>query len=90
MLTSEVRLLTLPPHINTPCLTSWGSLFIVTSITYTNHEYTHLCVYCPSPRQVANYTGAAPYYHVSGASTGPDILKVQYLLNKLMHEFIHV
>lgn len=90
MLTSEVSLLTLAPHVNASCLSLRGSLFIVTSITHINHEYTYLCVYCPSPRQVANYAGAVPYYPVSGASTGPDILKVQYLLNKLMHEFIHV
>lgn len=42
------------------------------------------------PAQVANYTRADPYYRFFGAFTGTDVLKVQYLLNKLMHEFINV
>lgn len=42
------------------------------------------------PGHMANYTGATPYYHFSGAFTGPDVLKVQYLLKILMHDFINV
>lgn len=90
MLTSELRLVILPRHVKTPCLALQGPLLSITLITCITHECSYLCVYCPSLRPVAIYTGAAPYYNFSGAFTGPDVLKVQYLLNKLMHEFINV